>query len=358
LLKIAYIANWNIGSENGVVKKIASQVRCWIREGHEAKLFALTIDNKIWEGIADIPIEVVVSPQRRTNLFNAAKLFTEVHKWKPDLVYLRFNFYYPFLGGLAAAYPLFVEINSKDVEEYSLVYPKTWYLYHILTRDLILKRATGFIFVTHEIADSFRGYNQPKMVIANGIDLDDHPPFPAPANHMPRLVFIGSPDIPWHGIEKILWIADRRQDWHFDLIGFSQEDLRNKALPNVNALGILEKIKYESVMAKADIGIGTLSINKKNMREACPLKVREYLAYGLPTIVGYRDTDFFEPVPFLLQLPSTDENVIENLEEVEKFVLNWKGKRIDRREVLKLDTKYKELERLKFITSSMVSNRK
>ena len=28
------------------------------------------------------------------------------------------------------------------------------------------------------------------------------------------------------------------------------------------------------------------------MEEACPLKVREYLAYGYPIIIGYKDTAF------------------------------------------------------------------
>jgi hypothetical protein len=85
------------------------------------------------------------------------------------------------------------------------------------------------------------------------------------------------------------------------------------------------------------------------MEEACPLKVREYLAYGIPTIIGYKDTDFPNGAPFLLCLPNTPDNVEKNLDRIEAFVLSWKGKRVPRSEIEHLDLKVKEEKRIIFI---------
>jgi glycosyltransferase involved in cell wall biosynthesis len=352
-MKIAYIANWEISYENGVLKKIAGQVRSWQREGHEVKLFILCRDPKVWKGIADIPLEVVLSPTRRRNLLYAPKLYNLVKLWDPDAVYLRFNLYFPGLGSLAKSYPLFVEINSKDKEEFARFSLKIWYWYHLLTRDLVLKKAAGLIFVTHEIADTFKDYDQPKTVISNGIDLDSYPILPAPENDSPRCVFIGSAGAPWHGIDKITWLASQHPEWHFDIVGFPPELLAHESLTNLEALGNLPRSQYEAVMAQADAAFGTLSLHKKRMEEACPLKVREYLAFGIPTIIGYRDTDFPEPVSFLLQLPSSDDNVVKHHDLIEEFIQNWKGKRVDRQSILHLDSSRKEAQRLGFMSNAM-----
>jgi hypothetical protein len=101
-------------------------------------------------------------------------------------------------------------------------------------------------------------------------------------------------------------------------------------------------------MAAADIGIGTLGLHLKAMQEACALKVREYLAYGIPTIIGYRDTDFLTSAPFLLQIPNTPDSIQKSLMEIKSFVEQWKGKRLDRNKISHLDARNKEKQRLGF----------
>ena len=85
------------------------------------------------------------------------------------------------------------------------------------------------------------------------------------------------------------------------------------------------------------------------MHEASPLKVREYLALGLPTIIGYKDTDFPQGAPFLLELPNVENNVDFAADAILRFVEEWKNKRVPRSEVLHLDLKKKERERLRFL---------
>jgi hypothetical protein len=94
------------------------------------------------------------------------------------------------------------------------------------------------------------------------------------------------------------------------------------------------------------------------MNEACPLKVREYLAYGLPIIIGYSDTDFLERPDFILTLPNHENNVNESLSEIEKFVLKWKGKRVPRDMITHIDICEKEKQRLSFFQSVIEAKRK
>ncbi|MOA45721.1 hypothetical protein D3C78_1681500 [compost metagenome] len=102
-------------------------------------------------------------------------------------------------------------------------------------------------------------------------------------------------------------------------------------------------------MQQADVAIGSLALYRKKMGEASPLKVREYLAYGLPVINGYLDTDFPEEVHFILQIPNEPKNTIKASEAIEKFVQSWRGRRVDRSQIEHLDTVVKEAERLRYM---------
>ncbi len=207
------------------------------------------------------------------------------------------------------------------------------------------------VFVTSELAllSHFQKYNKEHIVIGNGIDLEGYEPLPPARNKYPRLVFMGSPSQPWHGIDKIVKLAQRQPLWLFDLIGISKEDLGADNHQNVICHGYMNRRDYTRILAAADIAIVTIALHRNNMHEATPLKVREYLAFGLPTIIGYKDTDFPSGAPFLLQLPNCESNISENMELIQSFVVKWMGKRVARSEVLHLDLRQKERKRLKFM---------
>jgi hypothetical protein len=161
----------------------------------------------------------------------------------------------------------------------------------------------------------------------------------------------GMQGIDWHGIDKVLWLARHFAKWQFDLIGIEARQIDHQGCgvpPNVATHGVLGRTDYEKVLLGVDVGLGTLALHRKNMNEACPLKVREYLAYGIPTIIGYRDTDFPRPAPFLLELPNTPTNVEDHVADIERFVATWRGRRVFREEIAHLDMRRKERERVAF----------
>lgn len=348
-MRIAFLATFDTGYEHGVLKKVTRQIRAWRKEGHEVKLFALSRCSQHWKGMADLPSEIVTSARSRYHLFRSVKLLKPIMNWQPDIVYLRFSLYYPLFEKIISSIPTCLEINSYHLGDMKSV-SKIFWLYHYMTRHRILSKARGMTCVTHEIAKKYCRYPQPKVVISNGIDLTEYYQLPAPQNLSPKLVFIASSNSPWHGIDKIFWMARHFKHWEFNIIGaIGTKDIGREIPSNLVLHGLLGREQYQPLMASADIGIGTLALHRKEMNEACPLKVREYLAYGIPTLIGYRDTDFLEPAPYLLEIKNSVDNVQVEATKIEEFVEFWKGKRVAREEITHLDTSSKERQRIDFI---------
>jgi hypothetical protein len=82
------------------------------------------------------------------------------------------------------------------------------------------------------------------------------------------------------------------------------------------------------------------------MSEACPLKVREYLAVGLPVIYAYRDPDADALGSVALRIANAESSVVDELPTIEEFVEGSRGRRVTRSSVAHIDVARKELQRL------------
>jgi glycosyltransferase involved in cell wall biosynthesis len=240
-------------------------------------------------------------------------------------------------------------VNGDDLAEFRLTSRKR-YLLARATRGLLLRHAAGLVFVTHELAakPSFAGFHRPSSVVANGIDLSSIEPAPPRQNETPRLIFIGHPSSPWHGLDEVQAIADANPTWRFDIVGPGPEELA-ATTPNLEVHGLLAPSQYQALLAAADVAVGSLALYRAGIDEASTLKVREYLAAGLPVVIGYHDTDFPKGAPFILQVPNVPAGVRSAMEALRAFVESWLGRRVPRSEVGHLDVRVKEATRLRFI---------
>lgn len=356
-MKIAYLMHWNEGPESGVFKKVAAQMAEWIALGHEVRLFLFT---RRWKGEghgggeavpADLPL-VIQTYGKGPNRFAAFRmLLTRLEQWAPDAIYHRFDLYYAGLPRLLRRFPSILEINTNDLAEMRLG-SRLRYLYHRLTRGLVLRSAGGFVFVSAEIGEEphFKKYGQPREVIGNGFALSSATPSSPPSSVRVRLIFIGTPGQPWHGVDEIAALARLRPDWHFDMVGLQPGDMVGGSAPrNMEFHGRLSRLDYEPLLRQADVAVGSLALYRNRMNEASPLKVREYLAYGLPVIIGYKDTDFPKGVSFILELANEAGSTAKGLQDIENFVRTWKGRRVPASEVMHLDTAVKEAARVRFM---------
>jgi hypothetical protein len=348
-MRIAYLVYCDIGHECGVVKKIAGQLKAWVALVHEVRLFAASPPGPPWRGLEGVSLVSVPSTRIATHVFRTRELVRQVLAWEPDMAYVRFHLYYPGLRRLMRRVPTCLEMNTNDLVEQRNLQP--WYecLYHRATRGRALAGAAGFVCVTREIAEGLKRFDKPVAIIANGVPLDTFDVLPAPANREPHLVFMaGEGERPWYGVDKLLAAAENFSHWTFHLVGLELAGRFSTVPPNLKSHGRMTRLEYESILRRADVGVGSLALHRNRMDEACVLKVREYLACGIPALIAYRDTDFPDGAPFLLQLPNREDNVASHLPEIEAFVAGWKGQRVPRDAVRHLDTEVKEQQRLAF----------
>ena len=178
----------------------------------------------------------------------------------------------------------------------------------------------------------------------------------SPSNKRPSLVFIGSPNQKWHGVDKIIFLSEKLREFDFHIIGMDGKNSQNLFFH-----GYLFSEEAKNFVKKQDIGIGTLSLYENNMNEASPLKTRQYFSHGLPAIYAYDDTDIGGNESFVLKLSNNETNIKKNIENIRNFVLsvhydNEVRKRARSFAENKLDVSVKESRRLEFF--DMICQRK
>lgn len=352
-IRIAYLAHGVEGKRSGVRTKILSQASTWVAldPNVEVGIFVRCESGSEpdWQGEPNV-IRVRASRAGILGRLVQRELLSfDLARWKPDLIYLRQSTVSPTVAVLAASVPTVVELNTLDLAELRMRSRARYYFARV-TRSLVLRRARGLVAVSGEIArhPSVREFGHPTIVVPNAIDLTRYPSLPPTGNTTPRLAFLGAPRLPFHGLDKIERLARHFPAWTFDIIGPAKDELRLDN-PNVLAHGLLDPVDYVPILARADIAIGSLALHRTAINEASPLKVAEYLAYGIPTIIGYTDTRFPTGAPFLLQIANSEDNVEASLEAINAFVLGWLGRRVDRQAVASIDTRSVERSRLRFV---------
>ena len=354
--RIACLVHGVGGRGTGVRRLILDQTAAWsaLDPGVEVGLFV-----RCEAGAEDAwrhePNVVAVRSSRLGIIgrFIARELLSvQLARWRPDIIYLRHSTVSPSVLALAAAFPTIVGGDLDDLDELR-IRSRVRYWYARLVRDRLLRRARRIMVVTHELArhPAIIKLGRPISVFPNSIDLTAYPCLAAPEHRSPRLVFIGSPGLAWAGVDKIARLAAAFPDWQFDVVGPGPEELPG-APANVVIHGPLDRDRYLPIMAGADVAIGPLALHRKGLSEASALKVAEYLAYGIPVILGNVETAFPKGAPFLLQLPNTEDSVDVATHEIRDFVERWRGRRIPRAAVSEIDSRVVERKRLREILAA------
>jgi hypothetical protein len=355
-MRIAYISlHWPRTRNSGVGKKIQSQLAAWNVRGYEARLFMHT-------SLYDLPSDLIEayyffykpSGKVKTEINRIAamqQMVEAIRRFHPDLIYLRYSIYVYPAHRLMDIAPVVEEINTNDLTQHDGL-GGIYSLYNRFTRGIFLRRVHGLVTVSQELAVSsaFAPYRKPTRVIANGCRLDDFPQLPPPSNQIPRLVFIGNPGYPWHGVDKLIDLACRFPDIHIDIVGYDTLPGFGPMPDNLTLHGYLSTWQYQQVLANADIAISSLALHRVQLEEASPLKSRECLAFGLPLVAAYADTDLHdEDCDFLLKIPNKEDNIQTHAQSIRDFAYRMRGRRVDREFLKKyIDADQKETMRLSF----------
>jgi glycosyltransferase involved in cell wall biosynthesis len=355
-MRIAYVSlHWPRTRDSGVGKKIQSQLANWNAKGHVAHLFMHTSpyappseliegDYFFYNPSGKVGTEI-------SRIVAAGQMVEAVRNFRPDLIYLRYSMYVYPAHRLMKIAPVVEEINTNDLTQHEGL-GGIYSLYNRLTRGIFLRRVRGLVTVSRELASSpaFRPYGKPTRVIANGCRLDDFPQLPAPSNNIPHLVFIGNPGYLWHGVDKLIGLARRFSDIHIDIVGYDRLPDLEPLPDNLTLHGYLAMHAYQQVLAGADAAFSSLALHRVQLEEASPLKSRECLAFGLPLVVAYADTDLDgTDCDFLLKIPNKEDNIQTHAQAIRDFAYRMRGRRVEREFLRKyIDTDRKEALRLSF----------
>ena len=355
-MRIAYLVHLNEGPNSGVYKKVVRQVCSWRKLGHTAQLFVITRNPDVSGGLRDPGTPIVLSEYASGGLRGAIGRLQAFHqnvkqllRWQPDIMYYREDAWYWPVWRAAHKTCMVLEVNSNNLAEMKSGF-QIRKSYDWLTRSLCIRAAKGIVAVSGDLLrDPFlKGISTPHLVLGNGIRLEDIPQLPPrPKGGRTRLVFIGQPGLRWHGVDKILLLADIFPEWQFEIIGYTRDQI-GEAPPNVRALGTMSHCDYAKILAESDCAIGSLALYRAGIEEASTLKAREYLAHGLPVIIGGRDTDFPDGARFLHQLPNGEVDLKDYEGGIRRFVNAWCGQRVPREEIGHLDSEIKEESRIAF----------
>jgi hypothetical protein len=190
-------------------------------------------------------------------------------------------------------------------------------------KPAFLRQLAGIIAVTRELCDleSAAAPALPATVIGNGIDVTAQPahgPAPLPSGAPLRLVWACSEFAPWQGLDRLLsGLAARSTGRSVELVlagrlstaQHSAIAAASGTLLEVICRGTLDSAGIDRELHAAHAVLGTLALHRKAMREACPLKVREAVARGLPVINACDDPDLPKDLPGVLRIEAGEEPV-------------------------------------------------
>ena len=192
----------------------------------------------------------------------------------------------------------------------------------------------GIIAMTEEIAQyelKRAGKYLPYIVVPNGIDVRETLIVEDKRGNEINIAFIASNFYPWHGLDLIVEeIEKNKLIFILHLIGNVPADITKKIKASgylnstIRIHGHLNRTTIVNILSKCDIGINALAINREGMSEACTLKVREYLASGLPVYSRFKDSGLPQDFPFY-KIGAID------IKQILKYAMNMK--RISREEV-------------------------
>lgn len=378
-MRIAYFISIDIEKYSGVVHKIADQCLEWEKQQQNVhifcvvptdsnientKFYSFVNENKITFYFEDklgfVPVDTIKNWLGVRSVYD--QIQEDIGKYKPDIIYSRIRAYSPFLKNIGSNFPLICEVNTLEKSEYKLQAFESLryflrYIFHLFTRKTLFRQLQGVVTVTNEIANEISmEYGKSTIVCPNSINfnnVDEVRKYNYSNSERIRLCFIGTDGMSWHGLDILLKIAAVTTDiMEFDIIGFKNY---NNTLKNVKYYGVLDRSEYKKILLSADIGVGTLALFRKHMDEANPLKVREYLSFGLPIVIAYDDTAFLESRPeWVLKLPNNEDGILSNVKRIIEFGNRYKGVKIDQDEVRKyIDISVIERKRIGFLKKNI-----
>lgn len=249
-----------------------------------------------------------------------------------DLVYMR---YMPTFGGAAEALAAAKRSGAKLILEHPtypfengkktnlLRKPVFWYSNRVFAR--IIPMIDLYTLIGDPNEGSLDG--RPAMNIYNGVDADQFPLHqPRPEEERVHMLALASMSY-WQGYDRLLnAMAQYGGDAVLHMAGTEGDGSLAAWKQLAETLGLHDRVIFEgeaygeklnALAARCDVGIGGLGLYRKHQMCSMTLKLREYMARGLPFVYAVDDPDVPTEPRFCLRVPNDDS--LPDMAAIEAF---------------------------------------
>lgn len=201
--------------------------------------------------------------------------------------------------------------HAKEVQELKLI-KRNWQgwvasLLERLTGYVSSRQVLAVLGVTKEIAEyEVREHNAkcPAGYYPNGIDLEqvDVLEDQRSKTHI-QIAFMCGKFSSWHGLDRLMDAVrchEEQNIFGYPVIIHIVGEMDRTQIELIQAMSLKNTVveshgrmiyhEYRYILSRCDIGLDSLALDRKGLKEAAALKVREYLASGLPVYSGFSDT--------------------------------------------------------------------
>lgn len=221
------------------------------------------------------------------------------HAKQYDVVLLRHNLGDPFEFLMSLLLKRYITVHhTMELDESKNLAGMAGTVQRHLEKTLgrsIIKRAVAVVGVTHEIVIHEQervGAEVISHVYPNGIDVDTFPAIKDERGGVPKFLFVAANFSPWHGLDRIFdALAEDDFPCEIHVVGKCniEQQARMKSDGRFICHGEISIEGIQKISETMDVGITSLALERAGLKEACTLKVREYLASGVPVYSGHVD---------------------------------------------------------------------
>lgn len=263
-----------------------------------------------------------------------------------DVILIRYSVHdvFQLLFLLCSKKPIFLvhhTLEESELEMNKSLIGKIRFFAEKFIGKLCIRASSGIIGVTNEIIEyeksRVNGLKKKSYLFPNGININNLINYSRySVSKEKKILFIASEFSEWHGLDLLFGdMKTNTQQFELHLIGQLLPKDYAYALSDSRVIlhGIKDKNFIEQISSECHIALGSFALERKNMKEACTLKVREYLSFGLPVYSGHVDVFPREFKFYKVGLPSIAEilNYAEQCENTTKLeVANESAKYIDK----------------------------
>lgn len=176
----------------------------------------------------------------------------------------------------------------------------------------------------------------PAMNILNGVDVERLTPHEPRAEDEIGLLALASMSR-WQGYDRLIQALARYEGAQrvvIHMVGGEGDGSLAHWRRMAQELGVTDRVIFhgelfgealDCVAAECDIGIGGLGLYRKGQFRSMTLKLREYMARGLPFVYAVDDPSVPDEPRFCLRLPNDDSPL--DMEKIVDFALRTRGDR-------------------------------